>query len=288
MKRFFALLLGCLMLAGCAMAEIPEYTTLTSLDGFYGAWALCGGSDIPYLVLHADQTYEMYDYWQIDETAAGDDLIKRGAFTFDPAKGSLTLEGCDTVYTAQTCTVAAGETYTSGDGLFEAAEGAPLLLLYAPLADEDEFGDPSNLMMPIDSMPLLPTLEYLSDGHEWALSDAPAQPETDEGSLIFNEDGTVTLLADVEGSIVTTDAACTLDNGLLTIVMPDGHTYRLLLQYHYILNNPDEPSVGEDMLAYYNFEEAEDAGWSTAVSYELLLVHDLDDGTVCYLVRENG
>ena len=287
MKKFWGILLCCILLTGVCLAEGNGYETLASMDGFYGVWTACGGNDsLPYLVLHDDQTYEAYDYWQIDdETTTGDALLKRGSFTFTAADGSLALEGDDTVYTAQTAM--ATDDLESSDGALQATSDMKTLLLSAPLTDED--GESSILFLPMaEGADLLPTSFQLCGNWEWAVSATPSIPEESAIRYVFLQDGTGAVVSPTGEGAPDTEAPLTyvLDNGRLALRLEDGTIRNLLLQYHYV-------PMGEGGLLNmtdiaYDESKAEEMGWSTAMTDKLILVRDLDDGSIFYLVRLDG
>lgn len=288
MKWFFTVLLcAMLLIGGTAAAEASDgYTTLTSMDGFYGIWSCCASNDsLPYLVLHADQTYEAYDWWQIDtETTTGDALRAYGTYTFDPADGTFTMEGSQTAYILKTAY--AEEGMESGSGEVEGTPDKAMLLLYDPTPmDEDEFGDNSMLYLPTlpEEISLLPTAELLyEDECCWVESAAFAYPGNGTPIWTFYADGTATWGTRDE---VVEKATYVYDNGRLTMTFADGTVKRLLMQCAYIpLLDTEEESAEQygDMFGLFDIDNEDDYGNGTIISHSLLLVRDLDAQTASY------
>lgn len=288
MKRFLGLLLCCLLLNSVALAQEDGFTTLTSMEGFYGTWAACSSNDeYAYLALHADGTFEVYEAWQVIQTKTpGDALMRRGAYTFDPATGAFTLEGDELTYTLKTGM--ASEGMESGDGTVEGAAGMPTLLLYATVPEEDGvFYEPSKLFLPMsEGMMLLPTYETLTaDEFEWSKADRLGTAALDAVSYCFAADGTGEFLtytdADEAEAVKLT---YTFDQGVITITLENGTVHRWLMQFAYrLFQDEDGEPIDDEALAYMDTDNDEYITFNAVWSDSHILVHDLDDGSMFYL-----
>ena len=278
MKRFLVMLTVCLMAATFAMAEPADsYRPVTSPEELFGGWAVCAANDkLPYLFFHQDGTYTSYDFWQLDEeTTTGDALLKHGVYTFNAADSTLALEGIDIVYTAKTCPSWEGLSYV--DSSAEALPGTPVLLLETPVVGED---DQSLLFLRMEEdLALLPILPDLCEG-DWVISQTPELPSIDAGSFTFTMDGQVTMESPAADGTVKAVGTFDYTQGRLTITTD--RTYSLLEQFHYVSCIDGTAPDG------YDLEQAEEHGAYTALTRHVLVVHDLGDGSMFYLVRSDG
>ncbi|MDD3409735.1 MAG: hypothetical protein PHY12_02895 [Eubacteriales bacterium] len=296
MKRFLALLLCCLMVSGLALAEapadasaeIPGYRTLTSLDGFYGVWGCCASNDdFPYLVLHADSTFEAYDWWQLSDGSSDDALIRRGTYTFNPADGTFTMEGVKDTYIAKTCP--GDEDYMVGSHeLYGSPDMAMLLLESQAPIEEGIYGDDSMLYMPmkLDEIMLLPSVEALCDDDCcWVESATLTTPGENEPYWSFTLDGKATL---EQPGKEAENATYTYDNGLMTLNRADGTVQRLLVQHVYVpLPEDEDEELPYDETTRYSFDYEDEAsvGINAILSRTLLRMHNLDTGAVMYYYK---
>ncbi|MDD3336357.1 MAG: hypothetical protein PHI98_12725 [Eubacteriales bacterium] len=288
MKRFLGLLLCCLLLNSVALAQEDGFTTLASMEGFYGTWAACSSNDeYEYLVLHADGTFEAYEAWQVIATETpGDALMRRGAYTFDPATGAFTLEGDELAYTLKTGI--ASEGMESGDGTVEGTADMPTLLLYAAVPEEDGvFYEPSKLFLPMrEGMLLLPTCETLSaDELEWSKADKLGAAPLDAPSYRFAADGTGEFLTytDAEEADVV-KLTYTIDQGIITITQDNGTVHHWLAQFAYrLFQDENGEPIDDEALQYIDTDDDEYIAINAVWSDSHILVHDLDTGSIFYL-----
>ena len=278
MKRFLVILTVAMMAVSFALADTTDnYQPVTSLEQLCGVWAFCGGSEnLPYLVLRSDGTYTGFDFWQIDEdSTTGDALLKHGSYTFNSTDSTLSLEGIDTIYTAKTCI--AWEDLSYPDSTIEVMPETPVLMLEAPAAGED---DPTALYLQMtDNLPLLPLLSELCEG-EWIVSETPEVDSMSSETFTFTMDGQVLMETTTADGTVEANGTYQYSQGLLTVI--SDYSYSLLLQCHYVPCINGAPPEG------YDYQQAEERGFSTALNHSILVVHDLGDGSVFYLIRSNG